>query len=56
MRPDIDLRSYLDTRGAAILLTLSVLSLVAFAALGGLIQPAVVPGGISDVEIGRAHV
>ena len=50
MRPDIDLRSYLDTRGAAILLTLSVLSLVAFAALGGLIQPAVVPGGISDVE------
>ena len=50
MRPDIDLRSYLDTRGAAILLTLSVLSLVAFAVLGGLIQPAVVPGGISDVE------
>ncbi|MDN5901438.1 MAG: ABC transporter permease, partial [Brachybacterium sp.] len=51
MRPDIDLRSYLDTRGAAILLTLSLLVLVAFAALGGLIQPAVIPEGIADVEI-----
>lgn len=50
MRPDIDLRSYLDTRGAAILLTLSVLALVGFAALGGLIQPAVMPGATSDVE------
>lgn len=50
MRPDIDLRSYLDTRGAAILLSLSVLAIIAFAALGGLIQPAVMPGGTSDVE------
>lgn len=50
MRPDIDLRSYLDTRGAAILLSLSVLAIVAFAALGGLIQPALMPGGISDVD------
>lgn len=50
MRPDIDLRGYLDTRGAAILLTLSVLALAAFAALGGLIQPAVMPGSTSDVE------
>lgn len=50
MRPDIDLRSYLDTRGAAIMLTLSVLALVAFAALGGLIQPYVMPEGTSDVE------
>jgi ABC-2 type transport system permease protein len=50
MRPDIDLRSYLDTRGAAILLTLSLLALVGFAALGGLIQPAVMPGATSDVE------
>src|SRR5699024_973335 len=50
MRPDIDLRSYLDTRGAAILLTLSVLLLVGFAALGGLVQPAVIPDGTSDVE------
>lgn len=49
MRPDIDLRSYLDTRGAAILLSLSVLSIVAFAALGGLIQPVVMPEGTSDV-------
>ncbi|MGP9603018.1 ABC transporter permease [Brachybacterium sp. AOP42-E1-35] len=50
MRPAIDLRSFLDTRGAAILLTLSVLIIAGFAALGGLIQPAVMPGGISDVE------
>ncbi|ATG51143.1 ABC transporter permease [Brachybacterium vulturis] len=50
MRPDIDLRSYLDTRGARILLTLSVLALLAFAALGGLIQPAVMPQGTADVE------
>lgn len=49
MRPDIDLRSYLDTRGAAILLTLSLLLLVGFAALGGLIQPAVMPDSTSDV-------
>src|SRR5699024_5602484 len=40
----------LDTRGAAILLTLSVLLLVGFAALGGLVQPAVIPDGTSDVE------
>lgn len=51
MRPDIDLRSYLDTRGAAILLSISLLLLVAFAALGGLIQPAFMEGGISDVEV-----
>src|SRR5699024_3435991 len=44
------LRSYLDTRGAAILLTLSVLLLVGFAALGVLVQPAVIPDGTSDVE------
>lgn len=50
MRPDIDLRSYLDTRGAAILLTLSLLLLLGFAALGGLIQPAVMPDSTSDVE------
>ncbi|AXK45920.1 ABC transporter permease [Brachybacterium saurashtrense] len=50
MRPDIDLRGYLDTRGATIVLTLSVLAIAAFAALGGLIQPAVMPQGTSDVE------
>ncbi|GAA4522625.1 hypothetical protein GCM10023160_11330 [Brachybacterium paraconglomeratum] len=50
MRPMIDLRSFLDTRGAAILLTLSALAIAGFAALGGLIQPAVMPGGTSDVE------
>lgn len=51
MRPDIDLRSYLDTRGAAILLVLSGLALLGFAALGGLLVPAVVPDGIPDVEM-----
>ncbi|WP_394215390.1 ABC transporter permease [Brachybacterium vulturis] len=50
MRPDIDLRGYLDTRGATILLTLSVLALLAVAALGGLIQPAVMAQGTADVE------
>ena len=50
MRPLIDLRSFLDTRAAAILLLLSVLIIAGFAALGGLIQPAVMPGGTSDVE------
>lgn len=49
MRPDIDLRAYLDTRGAAILLTLSLLAITGFAVLGGLIQPAVMPGGTSDL-------
>lgn len=51
MRPDIDLRSYLDTRGAAILLAISLFLLVAFAALGGLVQPAFMPGRVSDVEV-----
>lgn len=50
MRPLIDLRSFLDTRAAAILLPLFMLIIAAFAALGGLIQPAVMPGGTSDVE------
>lgn len=51
MRPDIDLRSFLDTRAAAILLTLSLLSLVGAAVLGGLIQPALLPARTSDVEL-----
>ena len=50
MRPDIDLRSFLDTRGAAILLILSLIAVVGFAALGGLIQPALMPEGTSDVS------
>lgn len=50
MRPDIDLRSFLDTRGTAILLILSALAIVAFAALGGLIQPVLMPERTSDVE------
>lgn len=51
MRPDIDLRAFLDTRGSAILLTLSLLAVVVFAALGGLLQPALQPEGISDLDI-----
>ena len=50
MRPDIDLRAFLDTRGAKILLTLSLLSVSGFAALGGLIQPALVPDRTADLE------
>lgn len=51
MRPDIDLRSFLDTRGAAILLTISLIAVIGFAALGGLVQPALMPGGTSDVSL-----
>ena len=50
MRPDIDLRAFLDTRGAKILLTLSLLAVAGFAALGGLIQPALVPDRTADLE------
>ena len=50
MRPDIDLRAALDTRGAAILLPLSLLAVIAFAALGGLLQPALTPDATSDLE------
>lgn len=51
MRPDIDLRSFLDTRGAAILLTLSLLAVLGFALLGGLIQPSLMPEGTSDISL-----
>lgn len=51
MRPDIDLRSFLDTRGAAILLTISLIAVIGLAALGGLVQPALMPGGTSDVSL-----
>lgn len=51
MRPDIDLRSYLDTRGAAILLVLSGLALLGFAALGGMALPSLVPDAVPDVEM-----
>ncbi len=51
MRPDIDLRAFLDTRGATILLTLSLLAVVGFAALGGLVQPALMPDGTADLEM-----
>ena len=50
MRPDIDLRAALDTRGAAILLPLSLLAVIGFAALGGLLQPALTPDATSDLE------
>lgn len=51
MRPALDIRAHLDTRGAAILMAISLLLIVAFAALGGLVQPAIVPDRTSDVEI-----
>lgn len=51
MRPDLDLRAALDTRGAAILLTLSLLALAGTAALGGLLQPSLMEGRTSDVEL-----
>lgn len=51
MRPDIDLRAYFDTRGTAITMTVSLLALIGFAALGGLLVPLVMPDGIADVEM-----
>lgn len=51
MRPDIDLRGALDTRAALVLLPLSVLALAGFAALGGLIQPYVMEGGTSSLDL-----
>lgn len=41
MRPDLDLRSYIDTRAGAITLVFSALAITAAAALGGLLQPLV---------------
>ena len=51
MRPDIDLRGFLDTRAALVLLTLSVLALAAFAALGGLIQPSITPDRTAGLDL-----
>lgn len=51
MRPDIDIRSYLDTRGALIMGIVSVVTLLGFAALGGLLQPLVMPDETADVEL-----
>lgn len=51
MRPDIDLRAYFDTRGTVITMTVSLLALLAFAALGGLLVPLAMPDGIADVEM-----
>lgn len=51
MRPDIDLRGFLDTRAALVLLPLSVLALAAFAALGGLIQPSITPDRTAGLDL-----
>src|SRR5699024_12474497 len=50
MRPDLDLRAYFDTRATAIVMTVSLLALLAFAALGGLLVPLVLPVEVVDVE------
>src|SRR5690625_7586745 len=50
MRPDLDLRAYFDTRATAIVMTVSLLALLAFAALGGLLVPLVLPEEVVDVE------
>ncbi|MGY5765639.1 ABC transporter permease [Brachybacterium sp. DNPG3] len=54
MRPDIDLRGYLDTRGTAITLAISVLALAGTAVLAGLIQPVALDTGLSDVSLTMA--
>src|SRR5690625_5673734 len=50
MRPDLDLRAYFDTRATAIVMTVSLLALLAFAAHGGLLVPLVLPEEVVDVE------
>lgn len=51
MRPDIDLRAYFDTRGTAITMVISLLALIAFAALGGLVVPLVLPDEVVQIEM-----
>lgn len=51
MRPALDLRAHLDTRGTAILMTISLILIVAFAALGGLLQPLFLPDSTSEVAL-----
>src|SRR5699024_1727203 len=49
-RPDLHLRAYFDTRATAIVMTVPLLALLAFAALGGLLVPLVLPEEVVDVE------
>ncbi|MGO3312617.1 MAG: ABC transporter permease [Brachybacterium tyrofermentans] len=51
MRPALDLRSHLDTRGSAILMTISLILIVGFAALGGLLQPLFLADSSSDINL-----
>ncbi|MFC7456679.1 ABC transporter permease [Brachybacterium sp. GCM10030267] len=50
MRPLLDIRAYLDTRAAAIMVAISLILVAAFAGLGGLLQPALLPVNTSDFE------
>ena len=51
MRPDIDIRSYLDTRSGLAVVILSSLTVLAIALLGGLLQGALIPEAPVDVEL-----
>ena len=51
MRPALDLRSHLDTRGSAILMTISLILIVGFAALGGLLQPLFLADSSADINL-----
>ncbi|MGP5008082.1 ABC transporter permease [Brachybacterium tyrofermentans] len=51
MRPALDLRAHLDTRGSAILMTISLILIVGFAALGGLLQPLFLADSSSDINL-----
>jgi ABC-type transport system involved in multi-copper enzyme maturation permease subunit len=51
MRPDIDIRSFLDTRGGVVISILSVLALIGTGALAGLAQPLFMPEGTSDLKL-----
>lgn len=51
MRPALDLRAHLDTRGTAILMTISLILIVGFAALAGLLQPLFLPDSTSEMAL-----
>lgn len=51
MRPDIDIRSYIDTRAGLVILLISALAVAAIALAGGLLQGGLLPDEAVDVEL-----
>ncbi|EYT50981.1 ABC transporter permease [Brachybacterium muris] len=51
MRPDIDIRSYFDTRAGLVVVLISALAVAAIAVAGGLLQGGLLPDEAVDVEL-----